>query len=82
MEKVDLNIGENADAHKTEQFDIVNKAYDSRENLVVRRGQNFTFKIKFNRTYDAKKDDLRLEFLFGKLSNTATFLEQNASSKM
>ncbi|XP_060601328.1 annulin-like [Ruditapes philippinarum] len=69
--KVDHNIKENTVAHHTDTFDIADAtAYDSRENLVVRRGQDFTFKIKFNRSYDDKKDDLRLVFEFGKRPST------------
>ena len=68
---VDLNIRNNTVAHHTDEYDItdaLNEDNDkNREVLIVRRGQKFDINVKFNRPYDAKKDDIRLVFEFGKL---------------
>lgn len=65
--KLDLNVRQNAKAHHTNEFDITDAlVYDSREELVIRRGQIFNINIEFNRLYDSAKDDLRLVFQFGK----------------
>ncbi|XP_053404043.1 hemocyte protein-glutamine gamma-glutamyltransferase-like isoform X2 [Mercenaria mercenaria] len=70
--KLDLNVETNTPAHHTDEFDITNpNAYDKTKQLVVRRGQEFTFTVKFNRAYDDKKDDLRLIFEFGKKPSEA-----------
>ncbi|KAL4235095.1 Transglutaminase/protease-like ues [Mactra antiquata] len=67
VKKVDLDIRKNTSDHHTDEFDITDiLQFDTREMLVVRRGQKFDMKIDFNRNYNPKKDDLRLVFKFGK----------------
>lgn len=64
--KVDLDIRNNTRSHHTDEFDITNAlVYDPREELVIRRGQEFNMKIDFNRPYNEESDDLRLVFQFG-----------------
>jgi hypothetical protein len=66
MSGVDLYIQYNTRAHHTKEFDITDgTVYDSREVLVVRRGQPFYMKIMLNQPYNPAKDNLRLVFLFG-----------------
>lgn len=68
METLDLEIKTNRVAHHTEQYDIADaEAYNEIEMLVVRRGQQFDMKIKFNKPYDETKDDLRIIFEFGNI---------------
>ncbi|XP_060606391.1 protein-glutamine gamma-glutamyltransferase K-like [Ruditapes philippinarum] len=72
MSGVDLYIQYNTRAHHTNEFDITDgTVYDSREVLVVRRGQPFYMKIMLNQPYTPAKDNLRLVFLFGKNPNPA-----------
>ncbi|XP_045193132.2 protein-glutamine gamma-glutamyltransferase K-like [Mercenaria mercenaria] len=67
VSKVDLNVRNNAKAHHTDEFDITDAlVFDKREELVIRRGQEFIINVEFNRPYDSEKDDLRIVFQFGK----------------
>ncbi|XP_043920796.1 coagulation factor XIII A chain [Protopterus annectens] len=48
----------NKQQHHTDKYDYLN--------LIVRRGQNFTMKIKFNREYISNKDQFWVEYLIGR----------------
>ncbi|XP_053385851.1 hemocyte protein-glutamine gamma-glutamyltransferase-like [Mercenaria mercenaria] len=64
---VDLNVRNNTKYHHTDKFDITDPlVFDNREELVVRRGQEFVINVEFNRPFDSKKDDLRVFFQQGK----------------
>ena len=57
----------NTKAHHTDEFDITNaNMYDSREFLVVRRGQKFYVKLTFDKPFNPDEDTVRLIFQFGK----------------
>ncbi|KAL8590514.1 hypothetical protein ACOMHN_010950 [Nucella lapillus] len=62
VKDVDFKVAENTKQHHTDEYDITE---GSNPQLVVRRGQQFTVQIAFNRDYDNKKDDLRLVFEIG-----------------
>ncbi|KAL4235096.1 hypothetical protein ACF0H5_006734 [Mactra antiquata] len=81
---IDLEIGKNTIDHHTDDYDITDVLeYDTREMLVVRRGQKFDMKINLNRDYNPKKDDVRLLFKFGKdpLPSHGTHKEFNLSEE-
>ncbi|WAR12579.1 TGMH-like protein [Mya arenaria] len=82
--EVDLDIRHNTHEHHTNEFDITDsRVYDSREVLVIRRGQTFLAHVTFNRVFDPKKDDLRLVFEYGKcpIASKATRVELILSDK-
>ncbi|WAR12501.1 TGMH-like protein, partial [Mya arenaria] len=67
VREVDLDIRHNAHVHHTNEFDITDsRVYDTREVLVIRRGQTFLAHVTFSRAFDPTKDDLRLVFEYGK----------------
>jgi hypothetical protein len=65
---VDLDIAGNASSHHTDAYELVeprgevddNTGLPREQRLVVRRGQDVKVKLKFDRDYDAKTDDLKL----------------------
>ena len=62
---VELFVQENAKAHHTNPYEIVDGANPP---LVIRRADVFVIGVKFRRPYDARRDKVRLEFMFGKFS--------------
>ena len=54
-------LEENGTNHRTSEYDVMEKE----TSLVVRRGQEFTVVIIFNRPYDKTKDDVKLLFTTG-----------------
>lgn len=81
---IDSNIKDNVKSHHTNEFDITDAiVYDKREFLVVRRGQQFTMTLTFNKPYDPNTDDLRIVFEFGKtpLPSRGTRVEFILSAK-
>ncbi|XP_051970450.1 coagulation factor XIII A chain-like [Xyrauchen texanus] len=54
---VDMHKEENKNLHHTDMY--------KNSNLIVRRNQEFTITIKFDRAFDEKKDNTQLEFLIG-----------------
>ncbi|XP_045202476.2 protein-glutamine gamma-glutamyltransferase K-like [Mercenaria mercenaria] len=70
---IDMFIKYNTQAHHTNEFDITNAhVYGARDEvLVVRRGQQFFMRIRFNRPYDATRDDIRLVYQFGKTPSSS-----------
>lgn len=66
VSSVDLQVRDNVKQHHTSEFDITDATlYDSREFLVVRRGQGFDVTVNFNRPFDKEKDNLKFIFQFG-----------------
>jgi len=66
IKTVDLEIRSNTRAHHTNEFDITDATvYDTREELVVRRGQTFNVSVTFNRQFKPTEDELKLVFEFG-----------------
>lgn len=61
VQKVDFNLEENTREHRTNEFEIVRR--DKEPVLVVRRGQPFTLKITFGRSYDDVNDAVCLVFV-------------------
>ncbi|XP_052818227.1 hemocyte protein-glutamine gamma-glutamyltransferase-like [Mya arenaria] len=84
VHEVDLDIRQNTHEHHTNEFDITDsRVYDSREVLVIRRGQTFLAHVTFNRAFDPNKDDLKLVFEYGKcpLASKGTRIELIMSDK-
>ena len=54
---VDLNMKANQKAHNTDEYDV--------PELILRRGQDFILTISLDQPFDAKKDELKLQFVTG-----------------
>lgn len=78
VEEIDFNIATNTRSHKTMEYDIVEGLPMASPHLVVRRGQPFDIMVYFNRAYNAKMDDLRLNFDIGMLIHAMYFLVYTA----
>ncbi|XP_021380404.1 hemocyte protein-glutamine gamma-glutamyltransferase-like [Mizuhopecten yessoensis] len=67
--EINLNIVQNASNHHTSDYKCLKeRTVDGKKEyatLVVRRGQLFSIDMTFNREYDAKKHDLKLQFKSG-----------------
>lgn len=63
--KLDSQIKENTTAHHTDQYSIT-KLLEPNNELVVRRGQEFTIQCTFNIPYNKDKHDFRIVFTIGK----------------
>ena len=64
---VDFNIAENSVNHHTDSYEITQDQEPEGDStptrhLVVRRGESFDITLKFDRAFDADKDDLKLVF--------------------
>lgn len=66
VELTEFYSRDNSKDHHTEQYDLVND--NILPNPVLRRGQNFFFAVRFDRTYDKQQDMIRIVFCFGKVS--------------
>ncbi|XP_071092231.1 annulin-like isoform X1 [Haliotis cracherodii] len=88
---VDLHIEDNGRNHVTDMYECTS-ARTARDGtrkpaeLVIRRGQEFTLTINFDRPYDVKKNDISLTFNLGddykpKKSMNATFKVDETGSK-
>lgn len=64
VELTEFYSRDNSREHHTEQYDLVND--NILPNPVLRRGQNFFFAVRFDRTFDKQQDMIRLVFCFGK----------------
>lgn len=64
VELTEFYSRDNSKDHHTEQYDLVND--NILPNPVLRRGQNFFFAVRFDRTYDKQQDMIRIVFCFGK----------------
>ncbi|CAG5134108.1 unnamed protein product [Candidula unifasciata] len=76
VKDIDFKIPFNSKAHHTNKF-AVSRANQPNPQLVVRRGQPFSVKVKFSRPYDQRKDDLKLVFEAGNkpLASKRTYVE-------
>ncbi|OWR44549.1 putative transglutaminase [Danaus plexippus plexippus] len=63
VELTEFYSRDNAKDHHTDQYDLVNDTV--LPNPVIRRGQNFFFAVRFDRTYDKQQDVIRVVFCFG-----------------
>ncbi|KAG6439855.1 hypothetical protein O3G_MSEX001145, partial [Manduca sexta] len=63
VELTEFYSRDNSKDHHTEQYDLVND--NILPNPVLRRGQNFFFAVRFDRTYDKQQDMIRIVFCFG-----------------
>lgn len=63
VELTEFYSRDNSKDHHTEQYDLVND--NILPNPVIRRGQNFFFAVRFDRTYDKQQDMIRIVFCFG-----------------
>ncbi|XP_046549067.1 annulin-like isoform X2 [Haliotis rubra] len=91
VKSVDLHIDDNGRDHNTDMYSCTS-ARTGRDGarkpaeLVIRRGQEFTLTINFDRPYDVKKNDIRLTFNLGddykpNKSTNATFNVDETGSK-
>ncbi|XP_048253551.1 protein-glutamine gamma-glutamyltransferase E-like [Haliotis rufescens] len=66
---VDLHIADNTKTHNTDMYectqDRVSGDTKKKARLVLRRGQEFTMTIQFDRAYDIKKNDITFDFSLG-----------------
>lgn len=63
IHNVEVFPRENAKAHRTSLYEIV----DNREPaVVIRRGDPFYLALQLKKPYDAQRDKIRLEFMYGK----------------
>lgn len=58
-----LYARENSRRHHTDKFEILENEYEPP--LVIRRGDNFFLAVELRYPWDASRDKMRLEFLFG-----------------
>ena len=58
-EGIDLHITDNRVEHHTDEYE--------HEDLIVRRGQQFTLTINFNRAYSDREDTVVLQFVTGEM---------------
>ncbi|CAG7674586.1 unnamed protein product [Allacma fusca] len=58
--KSDLKFAENGSLHRTDKYDLMIRQTDP--HLVVRRGQDFTVEISFNRPFVKEKDGVSILF--------------------
>lgn len=63
---IDLFARENAKAHRTSAYEIVHNPVNP--SLVIRRGDPFYLALRMRGLYDASRDKIRLEFMYGKLN--------------
>ncbi|XP_014370143.2 hemocyte protein-glutamine gamma-glutamyltransferase [Papilio machaon] len=63
VELTEFYSRDNAKDHHTDQYELVND--NILPNPVLRRGQNFFFAVRFDRTYDKQQDVIRIVFCFG-----------------
>ncbi|XP_067652851.1 annulin-like isoform X2 [Haliotis asinina] len=91
VKSVDLHIDDNGLNHNTDMYACTSerKGKDGAikpAELVIRRGQEFTLTVTFDRPYDVKKNDIRLTFNLGddykpNKGTTATFNVDETGSK-
>ena len=60
---INVHIKENAIEHKTNKFEMVH----TEGRPVLRRGQPFKCTLTFERPYNIRKNDAKLEFSIGKV---------------
>lgn len=60
---IDLFARENAKAHRTSAYEIVHNPVNP--SLVIRRGDPFYLALRMRGLYDASRDKIRLEFMYG-----------------
>ncbi|CAG4998454.1 unnamed protein product [Parnassius apollo] len=63
VELTEFYSRDNSKDHHTEQYELVNDSI--LPNPVLRRGQNFFFAVRFDRTYDKQQDVTRIVFCYG-----------------
>jgi hypothetical protein len=62
---VDLNIEENAEQHHTDEYEVTQGEGGAKKELVLRRGQAFSFHIHLDRHYERRNDDINIIFKTG-----------------
>lgn len=79
VQSVDARVKDNARAHHTDRFELVQREEDPR--LVVRRGQAFTLSLGLSRAFDSSTDAISFIFTFAgnnfKLIYVSNFLKMN-----
>lgn len=63
IHSVEVFPRENAKAHRTSQYEIVDNTNPS---VVIRRGDPFYLALQLKKPYDSQRDKIRLEFMYGK----------------
>ncbi|CAH2104455.1 unnamed protein product [Euphydryas editha] len=63
VELTEFYSRDNGKDHHTDQYELVNDTI--LPNPVLRRGQNFFFAVRFDRTYDKQQDVIRIVFCLG-----------------
>lgn len=73
VHNVEVFPRENAKAHRTSSYESVeNKANPA---CVIRRGDPFYLAIQLKKPYDAHRDKIRLEFMYGKFNIVIIMVE-------
>lgn len=70
VELTEFYARDNSKDHHTDQYELVNDTV--LPTPVLRRGQNFFFAVRFDRTWDKQQDIIRIVFGFGKMIDLIT----------